>query len=147
MIDFLPVASIDCATCLMQGGVFYCIHILRSAGLSNETSPSLLSLLPEEIIYRYKYSCLPSPSVSNFRSHNQLSLPVNRHGKTVEIVNMFSTSKRSYRDSFSQRAGKATKRQRSFKDQVRASRIIAAQPSPSQSSPAKSPASSSPSSP
>ncbi|KAK1022945.1 hypothetical protein LTS16_025300 [Friedmanniomyces endolithicus] len=59
-----------------------------------------------------------------------------------------STKNKSYRDSFSHRAGKATsKKQKSFKEYAPARKVITQQPSPVRSTPTKSPASSSPTSP
>ncbi|KAK0965956.1 hypothetical protein LTS01_018058 [Friedmanniomyces endolithicus] len=59
-----------------------------------------------------------------------------------------STKNKSYRDSFSHRAGKATsKKQKSFKEYAPARKIITQQPSPVRSTPTKSPVSSSPASP
>ncbi|KAK5121084.1 hypothetical protein LTR85_005568 [Meristemomyces frigidus] len=62
---------------------------------------------------------------------------------------MFTSSKnKSYRDSFAGRVGKErTKKQKSFKEYPPARRVIAQQPSSSQTSPTKSQASSSPTSP
>ncbi|KAK0295419.1 hypothetical protein LTS00_006050 [Friedmanniomyces endolithicus] len=59
-----------------------------------------------------------------------------------------STKNKSYRDSFSHRAGKATsKKQKSFKEYAPARKIVTQQPSPVRSTPTKSATRSSPASP
>lgn len=102
----------------------------------------------------YIYLLLSAPSLTTFCCLFNLTIsqpnpPINKTTTPLETVKMFTSSRRdkSYRDSFSYRAGKQTskKKERSFREKdLSQSRRAAAQP---QTSPTKSQTSSAPTSP